>query len=920
MRYDFHTIEPKWQRYWDDNATFCVTEDTTRQALYVLDMFPYPSGAGLHVGHPLGYVASDVYAKFQRLRGYNVLHPMGFDSFGLPAEQFALQTGQHPRISTDENIHTFIRQLKSLGLGYDWTRQISTHDPRYYRWTQWIFLQIFQSWYNRQSQKAEPIDTLMAIFSQEGNIHHPFPNEKLSAQTCEQLRIGTVFSAQQWNTLPAQHQHSILMEYRLAYLCFGDVNWCEALGTVLANDEVIAGRSYRGGHPVVKRKMQQWNLRITEYADRLLAGLDTVDFSDAMKDIQRNWIGKSKGAQIVFHCGDVAIPIFTTRPDTIFGVSFLALAPEHPLALPLASPAQKDAVQAYIEQTKVRSDLERISDVKHVSGVPTGAFVTHPFTHKPIPIWISDYVLEGYGTGAIMGVPASDDRDQRFAAHFRLPTLPILCEQTGKLINSDFLNGLCGQTAIDAAILAVEKTNVGFAKTNTKIRDAGWSRQRYWGEPFPIVYDTNAQAQPMDAADLPLHLPDTTNFLPTQQGQGPLAQLPDWVNTPGGQRDTNTMPTHAGAAWYFLRYTDPHNTQAFADPKKLNYWGNVDVYVGGAEHAVSHLLYARLWTKILFDLGHVPFDEPFQKLINQGKIMGVSALIFREKGTNRFFSVHQKAAHNTDPIHIDIRFVRNQQVDIDALRGWAEPFKTAEFICEPNGTFLCQELTEKMSKSKFNVINPDEIIRSHGADTLRVYELFLGPLEQSKPWSTNNIEGAHRFVKKLWRLFHPDDGKVLSQAPPTRQEWKIVHFCLEKVTTDTARFSFNTAISALMVCVNELTALQCHKSEILRFVLLMCCPYAPHVCEELWEQLGETQSIFNARLPEVNRAYLTEDTKTYPISINGKLRAQISCPADMSESDIRQRALDHPNVQRWIGDRPIKKTVFVPGKIVNFIV
>ena len=781
-------IEEKWRKTWIEKEVYKVSNDTSKPKYYVLDMFPYPSGAGLHVGHPLGYIASDIVARFKRIQGFNVLHPMGFDAFGLPAEQYALEHGIHPAISTADNINNFKRQLGNIGFCYDWSREVQTCDRNYYKWTQWIFLQIFDSWFNREKQKAERISELIKIFESEGNLNHPVPNSKFKIQQ---------FGAPEWKFYAEKEQQEILMEYRLAYLAYTDVNWCEALGTVLANDEVINGVSYRGGFPVVKKQMRQWSLRITEYAERLLKGLDEIDFSESMKEIQRNWIGKSVGAQLRFKItnSESEITVFTTRPDTIFGVDFMVLAPEHELVKQITTPAQKEEVEKYLKYVESRSEIDRMAEVKKITGAFIGAYAVNPFNGREIPIWISEYVLAGYGTGAIMGVPCGDERDHKFAKHFKLPITNIIgsfyngeeANPTKEAIleNSDFLNGMVMHKAIDVVNNKLEELGVGKRQINYKMRDAGWSRQRYWGEPFPVVYKDDVPYA-MKESELPLELPPSDNFKPSGNGEGPLANLTDWINfAPGLKHDSNTMPTHAGAAWYYLRYMDPHNQTAFADKKALDYWNQVDVYIGGSEHAVAHLLYARLWTKVLNDLGYLNFDDPFKKVINQGKITGDSRFVYRERGTHTFTPPGLKNNYETDPLHVDISLVNGLELDTDAFKKWKPDFSNAEFLLE-DGKYLCGSAIEKMSKSYFNVVNPDQIISDYGADTLRMYEMFLGPLEASKPWSTQGIDGVFKFLRRFWNLSHDSSGRFkVSDAEPTRDELKVLHKTLKKVEQDT---------------------------------------------------------------------------------------------------------------------------------------
>jgi leucyl-tRNA synthetase len=919
---EIKNIEQKWRNEWEKRALYKVTNGTSKPKYYVLDMFPYPSGAGLHVGHPLGYIASDIVARFKRIKGFNVLHPMGFDAFGLPAEQYALEHGIHPAISTQDNINNFKRQLGKIGFCYDWSREVQTCDPSYYKWTQWIFLQIFDSWFNRKKEKAERISELMKIFEKEGSAPHPIQNSK--------FRIKS-FSAAEWKGFDEKTQQEILMQYRLAYLAYTDVNWCEALGTVLANDEVINGVSYRGGFPVVKKQMRQWSLRITEYADRLLKGLDEIDFSESMKDIQRNWIGKSVGAELEFKIqnSEFKIKVFTTRPDTIFGVDFMVIAPEHELVKQITTNAQREDIEKYLKYVESRSEVDRMAEVKKITGAFTGAYATNPFNGNQIPIWISEYVLAGYGTGAIMAVPCGDERDHKFAKHFKLPITNIIgshyngeeanSTKDAVLENSGFLNGLVMRDAIDVAIQKLEEKGIGKRQVNYKMRDAGWSRQRYWGEPFPVVFKDD-MPYAMKESDLPLELPPSDNFKPSGNGEGPLANLTDWINfAPNEKRDSNTMPTHAGAAWYFLRYMDPHNTNAFADPKALDYWNQVDVYIGGAEHAVAHLLYARLWTKVLHDLDYIKFDEPFKKLINQGKITGDSRFVYRLRGSNKFVSSGLKSNHETDELHVDISIVQGLELDLDAFRKWKPDFASAEFILEES-KYICGSAIEKMSKSYFNVVNPDQIIDNYGADTLRMYEMFLGPLEASKPWSTQGIDGVFKFLRKVWNLIHDQSGNLkVSEAEPTREELKVLHKTIKKVEQDIENFSFNTSVSEFMICVNELGSLKCNKRAIVEPLVIALSPFAPHIAEELWEKLGHSESILTATYPKYDDQYLVESTFSYPISINGKVRAQMEFALDMPKEDIEKIVLASEIVQKWTEGKPPKKMIVVPGRIVNVV-
>jgi leucyl-tRNA synthetase len=1021
-------------------------------------MFPYPSGAGLHVGHPLGYIASDIYSRYKRLKGFNVLHPMGFDSFGLPAEQYAIETGQHPADTTEKNITTFKKQLDKIGFCYDWEREVRTSNPDYYRWTQWIFLQLYKSWYNHANKKAEPIETLADIFNTKGTD---------GVLNCDSHK----FSADEWKSFSNQKQHDVLMEFRLAFSAYGEVNWCEALGTVLANDEVVNGVSERGGHPVIKKKMRQWYLRITDYAERLLEGLETVSFSDSMKEMQRNWIGRSEGCEMEFNLtpnpspkgegnkisirttdpdtwkklkefarenrkvstetedvlwqklrdnqmgskvrrqhviegfiidfaflnekllieidgdyhneemqaqydeqrtaclhelgyevlrfsneevlektdkvveeialkiknksplslgrgagGEVKIKIYTTRPDTIFGVDFLVLAPEHELVSKITSDEQKEAIEKYLTYVKSRSDRERIAEVKQISGCFTGAYATNPFNGKQIPIWIAEYVLSGYGTGAIMAVPCGDQRDFLFAKHFNIPVTNIIGNhfngteanptKEAVLENSDFLNGILMKDAIKVAIEKIESLGIGKRKVNYKMRDAGFSRQRYWGEPFPIKWEDGI-AVSLDENSLPLELPHVEKYGPGPEGEGPLANIQLWKES---GLETSTMPGYAGSSWYFLRYMDPKNNQTFCDRKASDYWGQVDVYVGGTEHAVGHLLYSRMWTKVLFDLGLIGFDEPFKKLVNQGMIQGSSRFVYRIKGTNKFVSFGLKSQYETDELHADVNMVDGFELDVDAFRKWKPDHAEAEFILE-DGKYVCGAEVEKMSKSKFNTVNPDDLVNKYGADTFRMYEMFLGPIEQSKPWDTKGIEGVHRFLRKLWRMFFDDvKGKVWNEEIPTDAEFKILHKTIKKIEFDTENFSFNTAVSAFMVCVNELAEIKCHKKAILEKVLILLTPYAPHIAEELWMYLGNSGSILNAEYPKYDEKYLIETSKEYPVSVNGKVRTNINIDLAANQSDVEKIVLDNEIVQKWLEGKSPKKIIFVKGKMVNIVV
>lgn len=925
MEYNFRQIERKWQQRWVDTQAYLVSNSSTKPKCYVLDMFPYPSGAGLHVGHPLGYIASDIYARFKRLKGFNVLHPMGYDAFGLPAEQYALETGQHPAVTTEENIQAFRKQLDNIGFCYDWSREIQTSQPAYYKWTQQIFLQLFNSWYNRHAGKAEPIELLVRIFETSGNHHHECPGDR-----------SIRFSAETWNESTYEQQQEILMQYRLGYLAYAEVNWCPALGTVLANDEVINGVSERGGHPVQKKKMRQWFLRITEYADRLLKGLDEITFSDAMKDMQRNWIGKSQGAEIKFNItGSLeSVVVYTTRPDTIFGVDFMVVAPEHELVDSITTDEQTEAVTAYKEYVQSRSERERMAEVKQITGCFTGAYAVNPFDGRKIPIWISEYVLAGYGTGAIMAVPCGDQRDFNFAKHFSIPITNILGDafdgkeanptKEGKLFNSDFITGMEMKEAMEAVITKIENLGIGKRQINYRMRDAGFSRQRYWGEPFPIVF-RNGIPEAMDVKDLPLELPHVEHYTPGEDGEGPLANIKEWVNLPAApgsslRRETNTMPGYAGSSWYFLRYMDPHNTETFCDRKISDYWGQVDLYIGGTEHAVGHLLYSRMWTKVLYDLGHIGFDEPYKKLVNQGMIQGSSRLVYRVRGTNQYVSAGLRAQYETDEIHVDVNMVDGLELDTTAFKNRRQELATAQFILE-NGKYICGTLTEKMSKRLYNTVNPNVIVEKFGADTFRMYEMFLGPVEQSKPWETKGIEGVHRFLKKFWRLFADEQkGLVVKNDAPTAEELKVLHNTIRKIEEDTERLSFNTAVSTFMICVNELTDLKCNKKAILEQLLILLTPYAPHVSEELWSLIGNSGSILDAPFPVFEEKYVTESAKEYPVSVNGKLRTTINISLDASTEEVEKIALANEVIQRWLEGKTPKKIIFVKGKMINVVV
>lgn len=928
MDYQFRAIEQKWQEHWKNSGVYTVPNISEKPKYYVLDMFPYPSGAGLHVGHPLGYIASDIFSRYKRLKGFNVLHPMGYDAFGLPAEQYAIEHGVHPATSTVQNINNFRQQLDNIGFSYDWSREVRTCEPDYHKWTQWIFLQLFNSFFNRQNQKATPIKELIASFEKEGNSVHECPaNDQLQ------------FTAAEWKAFSEKEQQDILMQYRLAFCGYGEVNWCEALGTVLANDEVVNGLSERGGHPVVKKKLRQWYLRITEYADRLISGLDQIEFSEAMREMQTNWIGKSYGAEIDFAIADSAtaakLKVYTTRPDTIFGVDFMVVAPEHELIEQITTAKQKQAVEEYIAYVKSRSDRERQAE-KKITGCFTGAYALNPFNQRPIPIWISEYVLAGYGTGAIMAVPCGDERDFKFAKHFNIPITNIIGEHFNgeeanstkdvAMSNSDFLNGVILKDAIVIVIDKLVEMGIGKRKVNYKMRDAAFSRQRYWGEPFPIIWKDGI-AYPLDESQLPLELPQVDSYAPGPEGEGPLANIPAWIHQydsiiPGGALETNTMPGYAGSSWYFLRYMDPHNNEAFCDKKVSDYWNQVDLYIGGTEHAVGHLLYSRMWTKVLFDLGHISFDEPFRKLLNQGMIQGSSRFVYRNKqNPNEFISAGLIKDYDINPIHVDVNFVDGYELDIAAFKQWRNgEYANATFVLE-NGKYICGAEVEKMSKSKFNTVNPDVLVEKYGADTFRMYEMFLGPVDQSKPWDTKGIEGVHRFLKKLWRLFYDDlKGKVWNENSPNPSELKVLHKTILKIQEDTERFSFNTAVSTFMICVNELADLKCNKKVILEQVLILLTPYAPHISEELWHLLGNEGSILNATFPLFEASYVQESSKDYPVSINGRVRANINLPIDMESEEAQKIVLANELVQKWLEGKAVKKFIFVKGRMINVVI
>jgi leucyl-tRNA synthetase len=922
MEYDFRKIEKEWQLKWKADNAYRVNNDFSRPKYYVLDMFPYPSGAGLHVGHPLGYIASDIYSRYKRLKGFNVLHPMGFDSFGLPAEQYAIETGQHPASTTEKNIDTFKSQLDKIGFCYDWSREIRTSDPQYYKWTQWIFLQLFNSYFCNTQQKARPITDLISKYESSGSKN---------------------FTAEEWNAFDEKEKSDWLMKRRLAFVAYGEVNWCEALGTVLANDEVVNGLSERGGHPVVKKKMRQWYLRITAYAERLLEGLNTVDFSDAMKEMQRNWIGRSEGAELDFAVKSEkalvgSMKVYTTRPDTIFGVDFMVVAPEHEMVKEIVSKELEPAIEDYLTYVKSRSDRERMSEVKQVTGCFTGAYAINPFNGREIPIYIAEYVLAGYGTGAIMAVPCGDQRDFDFAKHFNIPVTNIIGShfngeeanptKEAVLENSDFLNGLLMKDAIGVAVNAIEEKGLGKRKVNYKMRDAGFSRQRYWGEPFPIKWVDGIPVA-MSENELPVKLPHVDQYGPGPEGEGPLANIPEWT---AENMETSTMPGYAGSSWYFLRYMDPQNDLNFCDRKVSDYWNQVDVYIGGTEHAVGHLLYSRMWTKVLYDLGLIGFDEPFKRLVNQGMIQGSSRFVYRIAGTNQFVSFGKKDEYDVQALHVDVNMVDGNLLDIEAFKKWKPEYADAEFVfedgsftlsCAPGDKkeYICGAEVEKMSKSKYNTVNPDELCERYGADTFRMYEMFLGPVEQSKPWDTKGIEGVHRFLRKLWRLFNDDiKGKIWKDDKASDAEMKILHRTIKKIEQDTQQFSFNTAVSAFMVCVNELSDIKCHKKEVLEKLLLLLTPYAPHIAAELWSQLGNEGSVLDASYPVLEERYLVETNKEYPVSVNGKLRTTISLPLDMEPQDVEAAVVKNEVVQKWLEGKTPKKIIFVKGNMVYVVI
>ena len=915
MEYDFRAIEQKWQQEWVRRGTYKVTEDPDKPKYYVLDMFPYPSGAGLHVGHPLGYIASDIVSRFKRLQGYNVLHPMGYDSYGLPAEQYAIQTGQHPAVTTAKNIARYREQLDKIGFCYDWDREVRTCEPGYYKWTQWAFIQMFNCYYDNQADKARPIADLVARFEKQGT-------EGLNACCTEELS----FTAAEWKAKTEKQQQETLMNYRLAYLGDTIVNWCPKLGTVLANDEVSEGLSIRGGYPVEQKLMRQWCLRVSAYAQRLLDGLERIDWSDSLKETQRNWIGRSEGTEMQFKVkdSDVEFTIFTTRADTIFGVTFMVLAPESELVPVLTTPAQQAEVDAYLDAVKKRTERERQAD-RRVTGVFSGSYAVNPLTGQAIPVWISDYVLAGYGTGAIMAVPAHDSRDYAFAKHFNLPIIPLIegCDvseesfdaKEGIMMNSGFLNGLTVKEAIQRTKQYVTEHHLGRVKVNYRLRDAIFSRQRYWGEPFPVYYK-DGMPYMLDESRLPLELPEVSDFKPTAQGEPPLGHAKNWKTPEGYPLELNTMPGFAGSSAYYLRYMDPHNDQALVSKEANDYWQQVDLYVGGTEHATGHLIYSRFWNKFLYDLGYVCQDEPFKKLVNQGMIQGRSNFVYRIKETNTFVSYGLKDQYETTAIHVDVNIVSNDVLDIEAFRAWNPEYQTAEFILE-DGKYVCGWAVEKMSKSMFNVVNPDSVVEKFGADTLRLYEMFLGPLEASKPWDTNGIDGVHRFLKRLWNLVAAGDGFAFSDEKATAAELKSLHKLIKKLTWDIEHFSFNTAVSAFMICLNELG--KCNKREIIQPLIVLLTPFAPHICEELWQASGGEGSVCDAQWPACNEAYLVENTAVYSISFNGKTRFTMEFPMDATAQEIEAQVLANEQAQKYIEGRTPRKVIVVPKKIVNIV-
>ncbi len=927
MEYNHLEIEKKWQEYWAEHKTYKCMVDHTRPKYYVLDMFPYPSGSGLHVGHPLGYIASDIFSRYKRLKGFNVLHPMGYDAYGLPAEQYAIQTGTHPAVTTEKNIARYREQLDRIGFSFDWDREVRTSDPAYYKWTQWTFIQLFKSWYNNKTQKAEPIDVLVKEFESQGN--------GMVDAACSP---AAVFSAADWRKMTEVEQQEVLMHYRLAYLADTWVNWCPALGTVLANDEVVNGVSERGGYPVERKLMKQWSLRITSYAQRLLNGLERIDWFDSLKEMQRYWIGRSEGAAVFFGIKghEDKLEVFTTRPDTLWGATFMVLAPEHEVVEKVTTPEYKAEVEKYVQWAKSRSEVERMSEVKTISGQFTGAYGINPVNGEEIPIWIADYVLAGYGTGAIMAVPGHDSRDFLFARHFGIPILQVVVQEgenptdpagweasydakEGKMINSGMINGLNVGDAIQTTIKYLEENDLGYGQVNFKLRDAIFSRQRYWGEPFPIYYK-EGMPYPLDESELPLELPEVDKYLPTESGEPPLARAKNWKTKEGYPLETNTMPGFAGSSGYYLRYMDPWNKNAYFSKEANEYWRDVDLYLGGDEHATGHLIYSRFWNMFLYDIGLVCEEEPFKKLINQGKIQGRSNFVYRVEGSNTFVSYNLRKDYKTTPLHVDVNMVDNDILDIEQFKAWQPEFSTADFILE-DGKYICGWEVEKMSKSKHNVVNPDELIDHYGADTFRLYEMFLGPLENHKPWDTKGIEGVYRFMKKLWRLFVDENGNLnITNDEPDNRELKVLHQTIKKTAEDIERFSFNTAVSQFMICVNELTDLKCHKKSIHEQLLVVISPYAPHIAEELWARLGYETSITSAIFPAFVEDYVKENTFEYPVSFNGKMRFKLEMPVGADRKEIEEKALEHEKAQRWLEGKQVRKVIVVPNKIINIVV
>jgi len=959
MEYNFREIEKKWQKYWADNKTFKTEIDHDKPKCYVLDMFPYPSGAGLHVGHPLGYIASDIYARFRRHQGYNVLHPMGYDAYGLPAEQYAIQTGTHPAVTTKKNIKRYRQQLDQIGFSFDWDREVQTCDPKYYKWTQWTFIQLFKNWFNTDTQKAEPIEKLVKVFQEKGS-------EEVNASR----DAHEPFSAADWNAMSEEQQQTMLMHYRLAYLSETQVNWCPALGTVLANDEVKDGYSERGGHPVERKKMKQWSLRISAYAQRLLDGLNKINWSESIKEVQRNWIGRSEGATIYFDIKvhekkqdkapksstneniewhfdeeefeegveeNKKLEVFTTRPDTLFGSTFMVLAPEHEIIEEITTSERREEVEKYVAWAKNRSERGRISEVKKVTGVFTGAYGVNPVNGESVPIWIADYVLSGYGSGAIMAVPGHDSRDFAFARHFNLPIIQVVMQKDeqmsdpsaweesydskeGIMVNSGFLNGMDVKEAITATIQKIEAQKKGYGTINYRLRDAIFSRQRYWGEPFPVYYK-NGIPYTLNESELPLELPEVDKYKPTEAGEPPLARAKNWKTKEGYPLEVNTMPGFAGSSAYYYRYMDPHNDQEYFSKEANEYWQNVDLYMGGDEHATGHLIYARFWSMFLHDLGMTVKEEPFQRLINQGKIQGRSNFVYRVVGTNKFVSFHKRKEYQTQRIHVDVNIVHNDILDIDAFREWMPDYKNAEFIPEDDGNYVCGWEVEKMSKSKYNVQNPDDLIEQYGTDTFRMYEMFLGPIESHKPWDTQGIEGVFRFIKKFWRLYHDGENKfVVTDEEADKKELKVLHQTIQKITRDVDNFSFNTSVSQLMICTNELSDLKSNKRAILEPLTILIAPFAPHMAEELWSQLGYEGSISTAPAPEFKEEYVKENTFEYPVSFNGKMRFKLELPIDMPKEEAEKAVLNEPKSEKYLQGKTPKKIIVVPKRIINVVV